>query len=147
MGTTDIDSLVTDFYQSVSFKLGEDSDFTYTSSLFTSNAILVNNSYGKPIIFNPVSFVKALVEQVTVGNLTQFVQRELYSKTEVFGKIAQRSSVYEYTFEDPSKGKLSTGVNYIQCILDDDKWLISSMAWSDESEESPIPHEYHIKRK
>ena len=147
MSTTDIDSLVTDFYQSVSFKAGEDNDFTYTASLFTANAILVNNSYGKPIIFNPTSFVKALVEQVTRGNLKQFVQRELFSKTEVFGKIAQRASVYEYSFEDPSAGSLPKGVNYVQCILDDEKWLISSMAWSDESDENPLPHEYHIDRK
>jgi len=67
------------------------------------------------------------------------MKRELYSKTEIFGKIAHRVSVYEYTFSYYDTDNMLKGINYIQYILDDDLWRITSMAWNDENENHQIP--------
>lgn len=146
MSSSDIDLLVTDFYQTLSFQSGEEPDLNTLESLFYDEAVLINNTFGRPLSFTPQSFAKAIQTQVADGTMLQFVQRELFSKTETFGKIAQRVSVYEYSFTDHESGRIPRGINYVQCIQTEGKWLIASMTWQDENENYHIPHEYHIGR-
>src|SRR5882762_3854204 len=93
-----IDYITEDFYESLSFQDGELPDLETVQGLFYADGLLVNNSFGKPVTFTADTFVQALESQIAAGTLLQFMQRELYSKTEVFGKVAQRLSVYEYNF-------------------------------------------------
>jgi hypothetical protein len=102
----------------------------------------VNNSFREPIKFTAPSFIEALESQVASGDIEQFVQREIYSKTEVFGKVAQRVSVYEYSFTDQDSPRMPRGINFIQFIQVEGNWRIVSMAWSDENENHVIPQEY-----
>jgi len=142
MNVRAIDYITEDFYESLSFQDGELPDLETVSGLFYADGLLVNNSFGKPVTFTTETFVQALESQIVAGTLLQFMQRELYSKTEVFGKVAQRLSVYEYSFVDHEIENLPRGINYIQFILVDDSWKITSMAWSDENENYQIPGEY-----
>src|SRR5579863_10137011 len=100
MSTAEIDFLVKDFYQAISFMRSQPPDFTPVKILFYGNGILVNNSFSKPITFTAATFVEAMESQVAEGAIEQFMQRELHSKTEIFGNVAHRSSVYEYNFAD-----------------------------------------------
>jgi hypothetical protein len=146
MSSSDIDFLVTDFYQALSFQPGETPDLDSLKALFFDEAVLINNTFGRPLSFTAETFTNAIQTQVADGSMEQFVQRELFSKTETFGKIAQRVSVYEYSFTDHESGRIPRGISYIQCIQTDNKWLIASMVWQDENENYMIPHEYHIGR-
>ncbi len=142
MGTVDIDFLTADFYEAISFTNGETPDFAPLKMLFFGDGILINNSFIKPIVFTAESFVQALESQIAEGNIQQFLQREIHSKTEIFGKIAQRVSVYEYNFADHEMERLPLGINYIQCVQIEGSWRITSMVWSDETESHIIPAEY-----
>lgn len=142
MNVRAIDYITEDFYESLSFQDGELPDLETVQGLFYADGLLVNNSFGKPVTFTADTFVQALESQIAAGTLLQFMQRELYSKTEVFGKVAQRLSVFEYSFADHELENLPRGINYIQFILVDDNWRITSMAWSDENENYQIPAEY-----
>jgi len=142
MNVRAIDYITEDFYESLSFQDGELPDLETVQGLFYADGLLVNNSFGKPVTFTADTFVQALESQIAAGTLLQFMQRELYSKTEVFGKVAQRLSVYEYNFADHDIENLPLGISYIQFILVDDNWRITSMAWSDENENYQIPAEY-----
>jgi hypothetical protein len=144
MNTRAIDYITEDFYESLSFQDGEMPDLETVQSLFYDDGLLINNTFSKPINFSAASFVKILEDQIESGKLTQFMQRELYSKTEVFGRVAQRISVYEYSFDYHERNSLRKGINYIQFIQDGDNWLISSMAWNDENGNYQIPEEYLI---
>src|SRR6202012_5882209 len=97
MNTRAIDYITEDFYESLSFQDGEMPDLETTQSLFLGEGLLINNTFSKPVTFSVSSFIKVLECQMASGKLTQFMQRELYAKTEVFGKVAQRISVYEYS--------------------------------------------------
>jgi hypothetical protein len=141
MNTRAIDYITEDFYESLSFMDGEMPDLETVRSLFFADGLLVNNSFAKPIMFTADSFVEALETQMDAGKLLQFMQRELYSKTEIFGKIAQRISVYEYSFVYHEIENLPKGVNYIQFVQEDDIWRVTSMAWCDESENYRVPAE------
>jgi hypothetical protein len=141
MNTRAIDYITEDFYESLSFMDGELPDLETVRELFYGDGLLVNNSFNKPIKFTTDSFIKTLETQMDQGKLTQFMQRELYSHTEVFGRVAQRISVYEYSLTYHETEDLIKGINYIQFIQDNDNWLITSMAWNDESENYKVPAE------
>jgi len=142
MNTRAIDYITEDFYESLSFQDGEMPDLETVSGLFYDDGILVNNTFSKPVTFTAESFVRTLESQIAEGTLKQFMQRELHSRTEIFGKVAQRLSVYEYSLADHEIENLPRGVNYIQFVWVDDSWRITSMAWSDENENYQIPAEY-----
>src|SRR6267154_416474 len=97
MNTRARDYITEDFYESLSFMDGELPDLETVRELFYGDGLLINNSFAKPIKFTAESFIKTLETQMEQGKLTQFMQRELYSHTEVFGRVAQRISVYEYS--------------------------------------------------
>jgi hypothetical protein len=141
MNTKAIDYVTEDFYESLSFMDGELPDLDTVRDLFYADGLLINNSFGKPVSFTVESFIESLQVQMEEGNLLQFMQRELYSKTEIFGRVAQRVSVYEYSFSYYETDNLPRGINYIQFVQEDDNWRISSMAWNDESANNRIPFE------
>ena len=142
MSTRAIDYVTEDFYESLSFQDGEMPDLETVTGLFYDDGLLINNSFGKPAKFTAETFTYSLETQIADGTLKQFMQRELYSQTEIFGKVAQRISVYEYSFSDQETDDLPRGINYIQFVQVNDNWCISSMAWSDESENYRIPAEF-----
>jgi hypothetical protein len=142
MNTRAIDYVTEDFYESLSFQDGEMPDLETVQTLFYADGLLVNNSFGSPIKFTAASFIQSLETQIAEGKLLQFMQRELYSKTEIFGRVAQRLSVYEYSFSYHDIEDLPRGINYIQFVQDDDNWRITSMAWNDENENYRIPMEF-----
>ncbi len=140
--TTEIDLLTNDFYKAISFERAIPPDFTPVKILFYGNGMLINNSFNKPITFTVETFIEAMQSQVAGGSIEQFMERELYSKTEVFGKVAHRISVYEYNFADHEMKKLPRGVNFIQFVKIEGNWRILSMAWHDENENHLIPREW-----
>jgi hypothetical protein len=141
MNTRAIDYITEDFYESLSFQDGEMPDLETVGSLFYADGLLINNSFGNPLTYTAGTFIQALEAQIEAGKLLQFMQRELYSETEIFGKVAQRISVYEYSFDYHERSSVRKGINYIQFIQEGDTWLISSMAWNDENENYKVPEE------
>ena len=142
MNTRAIDYITEDFYESLSFQDGEMPDLETARELFYEKGLIINNSFGKPITFTVDGYIQSFESKIADGTMLQFMQRELYSKTEVFGKVAQRLSVYEYSFTYHETANAPRGVNYIQFMLDNDNWRITSMAWNDENENYKIPAEY-----
>jgi hypothetical protein len=141
MNTRAIDYVTEDFYECLSFMDGELPDLETVRDLFYEDGLLVNNSFAQPVKFSADEFVADLEEQIENGELIQFMQRELYSHTEIFGRVAQRISVYEYSFAYHDTENVIKGINYIQFIQDNDNWLITSMAWNDESTNFKVPVE------
>lgn len=141
---TEIDYLTKDFYRAISFGHSAPPDFTPVKILFYGAGMLINNTFSKPITFTAESFIKAMESQVADGAIEQFMQRELYSNTEIFGKVAHRISVYEYNFADHEMPKLPRGINFIQFVQIEGHWRILSMAWADENENHLIANEYLI---
>lgn len=142
MSTIEIDYLTSDFYKAISFKNAQPPEFDSLDILFYDDGVLVNNSFGEPIDFTTASFVEAMESQVASGELEQFMQREIFSKTEVFGKVAHRISVYEYNFSAQELPRMPRGINFIQFIQVEGNWRILSMAWNDENENHVIPEGY-----
>lgn len=142
MSAIEIDYLTMDFYKAISFENGETPDFSSLDILFYGDGIMINNNFREPLSFTAQSFNEAMQSQIASGDIEQFMQRETFSKTEVFGSVAVRASVYEYNFADHEQHHLPRGINYIQFIKVEGNWRILSMAWCDENENHVIPAEY-----
>jgi hypothetical protein len=142
MSISDIDNLTAQFYESISFKNSVIPDVLSLHQIFSGEGLLINNSFVEPVMFTAESFIQELEAQVANGEIKQYIQRELYSKTELFGKVAQRLSVYEYSFSDYVQDQMPRGINFIQYVKIGDSWNIASMIWNDENENYQIPAEY-----
>lgn len=143
MDIQQIDHLTESFYQSVSFNHEHFPQFDMLQQLFYGSGKLINNNFEQPIDFTVQSYAQALMRQIEEGNATYFIQQEIADKTVIFGTMAQRISVFEYSFvKDTPDWK--RGVNYIQYIKTGENWLVTSMIWSYEKEGLLIPEDYML---
>jgi hypothetical protein len=138
----EIDELTELLYSCISFRQGERPDLERLKGLFIKVGILINNNDDDPLIFTIDNFVKAIDYQISAGSLKSFSEREVAGKTEVFGKVAHRFSTYEARFDPDDAEPLSLGINSIQLIKVENSWLVSSIAWNDETEDRKIPEKY-----
>jgi hypothetical protein len=144
MSTLAIDILTTDFYKAISFKNSVVPDVVTLHTIFHGSGLMINNSYAIPLLYTAESFVQGFEAQIATGNIDRFIQREISAKTEIFGKVAQRLSVYEYSFADHETERMPRGINFIQYVKIEDNWNITSMAWNDENENYQIPEEWVV---
>jgi hypothetical protein len=141
METNAINLLTYELYHILSFRNGKPPKVNELRKFFYGGGMLINNSYTEPIAFTTASYLKALELQSAIGDLKQYLMREVSARTEIFGKIAQRTSVYEYSFAEIPPRKMPRGINYIQFVKEGECWRISSMIWNDENEDHRIPEE------
>lgn len=137
-----IDHLTENFYLFKGFDAEHYPNVSALQELFFGDGHLVDSSYEQPLEFTLGSFTQALMKQIEAGLATFFVQQEIADNTQIFGNIAQRLSVYEYTNTKDAQVKWKRGINMIQYIFREDKWSISAMIWQDETADFPIPENY-----
>jgi hypothetical protein len=144
MSTTAIDSLTNYFYDTISFKNSVVPDINTLHTIFQGSGLMIDNSDEIPVLFTAESYVQRVESQIALGEVEQFTRHEIYAQTEIFGKVAQRLSVYEYNFADHEQARMPRGINFIQYVNIAEQWHITSMAWNDENENYQIPEEYLV---
>lgn len=140
----EIDKLTQQFYECICFTPERFPKYDELQELFYGDGKLIDGNFYQPMEFTVQSYVQALMHQIADGNATFYSLQEISDVTEVFGKMAQRTSVYEYTYTVEPVHPWKRGVNYIQYIFVDGKWKIVSMLWNDEKEELMIPESYLV---
>ena len=102
--------------------------------LFIRNALIIKNSGPSPEIYDVAGFIKPRRKILTDGTLTDFEEFELSERTDIFGRIAQRTGVYQKKGQQNGKPFEAKGVKMIQFVKTKNGWRISSLAWDDERE-------------
>ena len=138
----EVDHLTEKFYECICFNTEHYPKFDQLQELFFGAGKLINTNFDIPLDFTVQSYAQAMMHQIEEGNSAFYFQQEISDTTEIFGKMAQRISVYEYSFAVDTPQPWKRGVNFIQYIFTDSKWLINSMIWADEKEGSTIPETY-----
>jgi hypothetical protein len=134
-----IDHLTEHFYLYKGFDAEHFPNFDALQKLFFGEGHLVDHSFAETMEFTLTSFVQALMNQIESGNANFYVQQEIADQTEIFGTMAQRMSVYEFSNTKHADVKWNRGISLIQFILKEDKWLISSIIWCNEGKEFKVP--------
>jgi hypothetical protein len=137
----ELEITVTDLYQSICFSKGERPKLEKLKELFIQGGMLINNNADPPLVFTVDQFISAVEGQISKGASTEFQEKEVDQTTEVFGRIAQRFSKYESRLNISDPTPFSVGVNSIQLIKTGGKWLVTSLAWNDETPELRIAEE------
>jgi hypothetical protein len=138
-----MDAIVAALYDAISGPAGE-RDWDRFRSLFAPGARLI------PSVMDSTGRARAGV--LTVDDYIRlaqeyfkdngFFERETSYRTEAFGSIAHRWSVYESrrAAEDPQP--FQRGINSIQLLKDGERWWVVSIFWDGERPDNPIPAEY-----
>ena len=138
----DLNELTQALYQSISFKKGGRPNLQRLAGLFYGGGSLVNNNEDQPQVFSVQQFIDAVEQQIAAGSLTAFQERELASRTEVFGQIAHRFSTYEAFLNEDASAPFTVGINSIQFIQVEGSWYVYSMVWNDQKQDRLIPAKY-----
>jgi hypothetical protein len=127
-----IRSLISDFFRGfVSQDVGA-VHLANLKPLFIPQAIVIKTCGAEPIVYSFDEFIEPRQKILTDGTLREFSEREVSTKIDLFGDIAQSFVVYH------KRGLLSGqpyegyGIKSIQFVRFGDTWKIASILWDDE---------------
>ena len=134
----EIDRIISQLYQSICFDRGDLPRLDMLRHIFLPDGVLINNKGDDPLIFSIDKFVNVVEERVRHGALEEFEEREVWSRTEHFGRIAQRFSTYEARFnqKDPkpsSFGDQQYSTDKVGIRLADSVNHLERRDWGDEN--------------
>jgi hypothetical protein len=141
-----LDAIVNALYASVSFEPGEEPQWRRFRSLFDPAALMVRvDARPERLPEEPslrVSSIDEYIARTTAaiesGALQGFTERELTRRTEVFGDVASVFSSYERS----AAQEVRRGINSLSLVKRDERWLVISLCWTDETEQCPLPSRY-----
>lgn len=143
-----LDAIVNALYASLSFESGGQPDWTRFRSLFDPAALMVrvdarltrqHADHGVGVRVSSIDdYVARTTAAIESGSLTEFSERELTRRTEVFGDLAAVFSTYERSVAD----EVRRGINSLQLVKDGERWWVISISWADEIEHCTLPSRY-----
>jgi hypothetical protein len=136
-----ITQAVADAYASICFKKGEQPRYDDIKKAFIPKAQLINFRSDTAQVTNLSQFIFLYRSVIESDSITAFNEVELYSKTEQFGKIAERISTYKTTLTGKTV-EYERGVNSFQLIKTHEGWKVSSIIWDVEKPGLKIPGYY-----
>jgi len=141
---SEINKVINKLYTNLSFKNGYAPTLAKLKDIFYGKGMLINNNTGQPKQYTLQEFSNVIEKQVTAGKVLAFKEKELSSKIEFFGNIAHCFSTYEsgYLLTGRTEFINKRGINSIQLIKMNGKWLIVSIIWNEESNELKLPKKY-----
>ena len=135
----ELDRLTTEFFRAVSFEPGAEPPFDNIHDLFLPMGLLVKNTGATPEISSIAEFIAPRRAAVASGELTQFLERELWETTRIFGNVAHRFSAYAKSGVSKGAPFQARGMISMQYVCTPAGWRISAMAWDDERPGVTLP--------
>ena len=130
-------------YASVSFTDGRGPDANRLTSLCLPHGRLMKVHADAIDDMSVPEFIAHMQAQIRDQGLREFVERELFRRTEVFAGIAHVFTTYESrTDDDGGEHPLYRGINSVQLRHDGRRWWILTILWTDERDDCPIPAAY-----
>ncbi|WP_256856661.1 hypothetical protein [Variovorax sp. KK3] len=129
---TELDRLIAQFFDAVSFEPGHAPAYERIESLFIDAGLLIKNVGTMPEISTVRQFIEPREAMVRKGELTRFLEEELHEVTQIFGNVAQRFSAYSKSGTMNGSDFAARGMISTQFILTPAGWRMSAMAWDDE---------------
>ena len=131
-----IDAAIRGVYDVISGPPGQKRDFDRMRAMFapgaTMKAIGAKGLRGGTVE-DYISRNSAILEK------EGFTERELGRRVEVWGGLATAWSAYDGKTANGSFHE--RGINSIQLVKTDGKWLVASILWQEETPENPLPTE------
>jgi hypothetical protein len=134
----DLDSVIAEMYDAVSFENGERPDWNRQDAIFAPDARLVRVHDGGVFEFGLDSYRANFEAMIDSGEMPSFWEAELWRETRLFDDVAHVLSAYE-SRRTRNGEFLGRGVNSLQLFRRDGRWWISAMIWRREGAAVRIP--------
>jgi len=136
------DAIVAALYDVISGEPGKPRDWARFRNLFKPESRLIptrKTNAGDFTIktLSPEEYIQLFTSRVNAG----FYERELHSKSEVYGTVAHIFSTYE-TKETKDGPVTNRGINSIQLFKDKDRYYVVTIFWCAENMGFPLPDQY-----
>jgi hypothetical protein len=136
--------IVTALYSAISGAAEEERDWERVRNLFLPGAMLRFTTVDPDGTEHPRDWTveEYIKEASEYYRMHGFWEREIASRTEVFGNIAHVFSTYENRRgrdEGPAHGR---GINSVQLVRRRDRWWIAGLVFQMENERMRIPPQY-----
>ena len=135
----ELDRLSAEFFRAVSFEPGAKPPFDNIHDLFVPMGLLIKNTGATPEISSLAEFIAPRRAAVEAGELTQFLEIELWETTRIFGNVAHRFSAYAKSGVAKGEPFQARGMISTQFVRTPAGWRISAMAWDDERPGLTLP--------
>ncbi|WP_442600796.1 hypothetical protein [Paenibacillus sp. KN14-4R] len=129
---TILDAITASFFQVFTNKDGVKPNVNLIHELFIPSGIIIRNTDSTPEVYTLQQFIEPREKLLNDGSLIDFEEKELSERTEIFGQIAHRFSLYEKSGMRQGVYFHSKGMKSIQFIHTQDGWKINSLTWDDE---------------
>jgi len=133
----DLDSLIAEMYESISFEKGERPDWKRNDELYAPGARLVRVNDSGVFEFDLPSYRENFEAMIDSGEMPSFWEGELWRRTDLFDDVAHIVSAYE-TRRTRAGEMMNRGVNSIQAFRRGGRWWISAMIWRREGRDFKI---------
>lgn len=126
-----IDALTKSFFSCFTNVDRKTPDLDKLRELLIPQALITNNSKEALECYTVESFIFPREKLLTDGTLTDFSESEISHKTQFFGKIAERFSLYQKSGVLQGSPFETYGMKTIQFVKKSGQWKISAVAWDD----------------
>jgi hypothetical protein len=127
-----IDAVAQQFFSAFTNKDGRTADLSGLHELFFAGGVIVKTCGGPPQLHGLADFIGPRRQLLNDGELVDFCEEELWSRTDVFGDMAQRFCAYQKSGVLSGKRFETKGMKSIQLVNTETGWKIVSVAWDDE---------------
>jgi hypothetical protein len=136
-----IKKAVDNAYAAISFKKGEEPKYDSIKNYFIPKAQLISFRGDSMQVMSIGQFVYLYRTFIQSDSVKLFSEKEIYGKTEQFGKIASHISTYKTYLNTLDKPE-ERGVNSFQLVKTPQGWKVSSIIWDVEHKGLKIPGYY-----
>jgi hypothetical protein len=137
-GDVQLDQLMREFYEVISFEEGQAPQWTRMAGLFSPHARITRLT-PEGIDYMDLDGFRALADElIEVGVYTSFYEREVGRHTQCFGGVVHIASAFETRISKTARDYIERGVNSLQLIRDAGSWRIISLCWDTAAEVSCV---------
>lgn len=134
-----IDIVVSSFFSTFNNKEGQSVDLECLADIFLPGGVVVRTCGEPPSVHNLAEFIAPRHRLLNNGELEEFSEEELWERTDIFGSVAQRLSLYMKSGILSGKRFRTRGMKSIQLVNTKSGWKISAVAWDDERDGVSVP--------
>ena len=137
-----IDQLVAEFFQAFSPGPGGKVDLGAIRRVFIPEGMIIKACGPVPELYTIPQFIEPRERMLNDGTLVDFLEEEVFERTDIFGNIACRFSLYRKQGTWSGQAFATRGMKTIQFVQTSDGWRMSSLLWDDERAGLVIPSDY-----
>jgi hypothetical protein len=128
-GAQELDELMREFYEVISFEDGGAPDWARMANLFSPHARITRLTPEGVDYMDLGSFRGMAEELIELGAFTSFYEREIARRTDQYGDVLHVASAYETKISPSAIDPIESGVNSLQMIREAGSWKILSLCW------------------